>query len=139
VEVAERVYVTLQHATAALRALDQEIGLTPARSSALGTLRYRGPLRLGELARAEGVTQPTMTQLVHGMAAAGLVRRDSAADDGRGCIVALTPLGRSLVRRARARKIAWVRESLAGLDPSEAAALDRAARSFDAAASASAG
>ena len=112
-DVAERLYVALVHASAALRASDAELGLSPSRSSTLATLRYVGPLRLGELARREGVSQPTMTQAVHAMEAAGLVARATAEGDGRGCVVSITPSGRALVRRARARKIAWVRAALA--------------------------
>ena len=111
-EVAERLYVALAHASAALRAIDADVGLSPSRSSTLATLRYGGPLRLGELARREGVSQPTMTQAVQAMEAAGLVVRTPAQDDRRGCVVSITPDGRALVRRARARKIAWVRAAL---------------------------
>jgi len=112
VDVAERLYVALVHASAALRASDAELGLSPSRSSTLATLRYAGPLRVGELARREGVSQPTMTQAVQAMEAAGVVRRSPAEGDGRGCVVSITPAGRALVRRARARKIAWVRAAL---------------------------
>ena len=72
-DIAERLYVALVHASAAMRASDAELGLSPSRSSTLATLRYAGPLRLGELARREGVSQPTMTQAVQAMEAAGLV------------------------------------------------------------------
>jgi DNA-binding MarR family transcriptional regulator len=112
VDAAERLYVALVHAAVVLRASDAELGLSPSRSSTLATLRYAGPLRVGELARCEGVSQPTMTQAVQAMEAAGLVERAPAADDGRGCVVSITPAGRTLVRRARARKIAWVRAAL---------------------------
>jgi DNA-binding MarR family transcriptional regulator len=132
VELAERLYVALQHASSSLRALDSELGVSPARFSTLTTLRYSGPQRLGELARLEGVSQPTMTQSVHGMEAEGLVRREPAPDDGRGCVVALTPQGRALVRRGRARKIAWVRDALSGIDPAGHAALLAAVEALDA-------
>jgi DNA-binding MarR family transcriptional regulator len=57
-----------------------------------------------------------MTQLVAGLERAGLVRRRPDLADGRRCIVRLTSSGRALVRRARARKIAWVQAAIASLD-----------------------
>ena len=53
-----------------------------------------------------------MTQSVQGLEAAGLVVRVPDPQDGRGCTVRLSPKGRALVRRARARKIAWIDEVL---------------------------
>ena len=130
-EPAEQLYVALQHAARRLRSLDEAVGLSPARSSILATLRYGGPQRIGELARAEGVAQPTVTQLVHGLEGAGLVERRPDPDDGRGCVVALTPAGRGAVRRARARKIAWVRGALDALDDDGLAGVTAAASALD--------
>ena len=130
-ESAERVYLALQHAGIRLRELDDEIGLSAARFSVLAQLRYGGATSLGELARAERVSQPTMTQLVDALEHAGLARRAPDANDRRRCIVELTPEGRALVRRARARKIAWVKSAIGGLAESELVALDAAAAIID--------
>jgi DNA-binding MarR family transcriptional regulator len=131
VDTAEQVYAALVHASAGLRKLDEEIGLSPARFSALASLRYRGPQRLGELARNEGVSQPTMTQSVQGLETADLVVRVQDPHDGRGCVVRLTPKGRALVRRARARKIAWIDEALQELSHEQSSALRVAAAMLD--------
>jgi DNA-binding MarR family transcriptional regulator len=133
------VYAALVHASARLRKLDEEIGLSPARFSVLATLRYQGPQRLGELARSEGVSQPTMTQSVHGLEDADLVVREQDPHDGRGCVVRLTPKGRALVRRARARKIAWIDDVLRGLGSGPSTALRHAAEVLDEQAMATAG
>jgi DNA-binding MarR family transcriptional regulator len=114
-----------------MRALDAELGLSPARFSVLATLRYGGPQRLGELARLEGVTQPTMTQSVQRLEAEGLAIRRPDPDDGRGCVIHLTPAGRSLVRRARARKIRWLGIVLANVPDDELRALHHAAAALD--------
>jgi DNA-binding MarR family transcriptional regulator len=131
VDTAEQVYVALQHAAKRLRDFDEAIGLSPARFSVLATLRYAGPQRVGELARQERVAQPTMTQLVNGMEAAGLVVRNASPDDRRGCTVELTPHGRAVVRRARARKIAWITDVIEGLSTAELQALHAAAATLD--------
>jgi DNA-binding MarR family transcriptional regulator len=131
VEPAEQLYVALQHAAQRLHRIDADAGLSPARSSVLATLRYDGPMRIGELARREGVAQPSITQLVHGLEASGLAERGPDPADGRSCVVAITPAGRAAVRRARARKIAWVRDVLDDLDEASLDAVRAAAVALD--------
>jgi DNA-binding MarR family transcriptional regulator len=131
VDAAEQLYLALQHAGRRFRELDEELGLSPARFSLLATLRYHGPLRVGELAREERVAQPTITQSVQGLESAGLVRRGPHPSDGRGSVVELTPAGRALVRRARGRKIAWLSEALGELGDHQREALLAAAARLD--------
>jgi DNA-binding MarR family transcriptional regulator len=130
-DASEQLYVALQHAGRQFRAMDEELGLSTARFAILATLRYRGAQRIGHLARAEGVSQPTMTQSVQGLEAAGLVVRRATPEDGRGWAVELTPAGRALVRRARARKIAWLDQLLADLPDDQRHALNFAAAALD--------
>ena len=130
-DVAEQLYLALRHTSSRMRRLDEELGLSPARFSVLATLRYDGAQRIGELARREGVAQPTMTQSVQGLEAAGLVARSPDPADGRSQVIDLTPAGRALVRRARARKIAWIADALADLSPTTRAALHQAATTLD--------
>ena len=129
--MSEQLYVALQHANRRLREFDEELGLSPARFSLLATLRYHGPQRVGELACQERVAQPTVTQSVRGLEVAGLVRRRPDPDDGRGSVVELTAAGRAIVRRARARKIAWLDAVLAELDDDQRDALHGASRLLD--------
>jgi DNA-binding MarR family transcriptional regulator len=111
----EQLYISLTHAGRQLRALDDELGLSPARFSLLATLRYRGPQNVSMLAQLEGISQPTATKLVNGLEREGLVQRAADPADGRGRLVRLTPAGRALIRRARARKIAYVEAAIADL------------------------
>ncbi len=94
-------------------------GLSTAASSALGRLGREGPQRLSELARAEGVSQPNMTQLVTRMERADLVRRTADRSDGRGVLVEATGTGLDLFRRRRAERIRALRELLAELSGPE--------------------
>ena len=82
----------------------QELSLTAA--SALSTLRRAGPCRLTELARAEGVSQPSMTALAGRLTRAGLVQRATDPTDGRAVLLALTPAGAELLDRRRAARAA---------------------------------
>ncbi|MFF4474657.1 MarR family winged helix-turn-helix transcriptional regulator [Streptomyces sp. NPDC001599] len=79
-------------------------GLSTAASSTLARLSREGPQRLTELARAEGVSQPNMTQLVTRLERAGLARRTADASDGRGVLVAVTSAGIEVLDRRRAER-----------------------------------
>ena len=79
-------------------------GLSTAASQTLARLGREGPQRLTELARAEGASQPNMTQLVTRMERAGLVRRTADRSDGRGVLVEATDAGLALFRERRAER-----------------------------------
>lgn len=96
---------------------DRDISFTSV--STLSGLERRGPARLTALARAEGVSQPSMTQLVQRLERQGLVTRVHDPDDGRVVVVAITDAGRRLLaqrRQARADRLAVL---LAGLPPED--------------------
>lgn len=78
----------------------------------------RARLRLSELAASVNLTQSGLTRLIDRMAAAELVRRAPAPDDGRGSFAVLTHGGVARLRAARATHIAGVRRLfLAHLSP----------------------
>ncbi len=133
-EPAEQLYLAIQHSARHFRLLDAELGLSSARFSVLATLRYGGAHRLGDLAHSEGVAQPTMTKLVAGLERDRLVIRRADSSDHRGVIVDLTPDGRALVRRARARKIDWIGRVLRETSALDAQAAGRTAERLDQAA-----
>ena len=70
-------------------------------------------LRPVELARAVVLTRSGITRLVQGLEQAGLVQRVECPEDGRGFLVALTPAGLELLRRARATHLDGVAELFA--------------------------
>lgn len=88
-----------------VRHVDQSSGLSPARLSALSVLVFAGPMTVGRLAAAEGVKSPTMTGIVNGLAAEGLVDRRAGATDNRSVEVLVTPKGRRLFSAARKRRV----------------------------------
>ena len=85
-------------------------GLSTAASSTPARLSREGPQRLTELARAEGVSQPNMTQLVTRLERAGLARRTADASDGRGVLVAVTSTGVEVLDRRRAERARALRQ-----------------------------
>ena len=94
-------------------------GLSTAASSLLSHLIREGPTRLTELARADGVSQPAMTQMVTRLEREGLVRRVSSTDDRRGVLVEVTDAGVDLVGLRRAELAEALQELIARLDPEE--------------------
>ncbi|WP_144710918.1 MarR family winged helix-turn-helix transcriptional regulator [Curtobacterium pusillum] len=85
----------------------------------LGILETDQPLRLGELAAASRVAQPTMTRLVASMLADGLVSRTVDPDDSRGQLIELTEAGRVRLAEWRATIASTVGPLFADLDDDE--------------------
>lgn len=85
----------------------------------LATLEREPGLRIGELARREGITQPSMSQAVKKLAAEGLVAREPSLDDARATDLTITEAGRAAVkayREASARELAPVFRKLSPAD-----------------------
>jgi DNA-binding MarR family transcriptional regulator len=115
--------------TRTARRLRQEAGedLSPSQAAALATIDRHGPLTPSELADRERVKRPTATRVIARLEGAGLVDRARDPQDGRSSLVGLTPAGRELVARVRARKDVYLARRLRELDAEERATLDRAA------------
>lgn len=126
-EVAARLHHAAIRLLRHLRREDSATGLTPARASALSVLVFAGPLRLSALADAEGVRIPTMSRIVSGLVAAGLVRRSPDRDDGRAALLRPTANGRQLLLRARERRLSALMALFAGLPAGELETLGSAA------------
>ena len=111
------------------RRLRQEAGtdLSPSLTSALATIERHGPLTPSELAEIERVQRPSATRIVARLEKAGLVDRAADPSDGRVSLVTATREGRSLLRRLRTRKNAYLARRMRDLDPDDVAALERAA------------
>jgi DNA-binding MarR family transcriptional regulator len=131
-QVADLVHSAAIHLLRRAAEQDRAPGLGPARLSALSVVVFRGPLTLGELAEAEGVRSATMTGIVNGLEADGLVRRRPHTTDGRAVLVETTAAGRRRLEQARARRIDAIAAKLGDLSPSELALLRRAAELLEA-------
>lgn len=93
----------------------------------LANLRHGGPLRVGELAARESVSQPTMTGIVNRLEADNLVQRRSDERDARASVITLTEAGSAELDRSRAASAASVRPALTALAPEDLHTLERAA------------
>lgn len=125
--IADRLHSAAIHVLRLVRREDETSGLTAPRLSALSVVVFAGPITLRDLAAAEGVRPPTMTRLVDGLEADGLVvRRDDPAD-GRAIRIRATAKGTKLLMNARARRVAALTARVAALSADDQALLGRAA------------
>ena len=126
-QVADRLHSAAIHLLRLVRREDETSGLTAPRLSALSVVVFAGPLTLRDLAAAEGVTPPTMTRLVDGLEADGLVVRRDDPSDGRAIRIRATAKGTKLLMTARARRVAALTARVATLTADDRELLGRAA------------
>jgi len=98
--------------------------VTPSQVSALATVERLGSPTLGELAASEQVQPPSMTKMVVGLEAAGLVERREDDVDRRVVRVTLTSEGRRTVQRSRSLRTAYLVRRLRRLSEAERASLE---------------
>jgi DNA-binding MarR family transcriptional regulator len=98
-------------------------GLTPTQLAALATVENSGPMRLGDLAAAEGVAPSTLTRLVTALEDIGYVKRNADPSDARASTLAITPLGHETLERIRGESNLVLAKSLRELSPAQRAAL----------------
>src|SRR5436309_8200470 len=103
--VADALHSAAIHLLRGVRKEDERTGVGPARLSALSVLVFAGPMRLTELARIEQVKPPTMTKVIAGLEAGGLVRRRPDPGDARAVRLEATAQGTRLLQQGRRRRI----------------------------------
>lgn len=122
--LADRLHSASIHLLRQLRRQDAASGVTAPHLSALSVLVFGGERTLGELAAAEGVRPPSMTRIVQNLERAGLVARETDADDRRVGRVRATPEGVRLLQEGRGRRVAELADRLERLPEPERAALE---------------
>jgi DNA-binding MarR family transcriptional regulator len=101
--------------------------LSPTLSSSLFTIAREGPLTLGELARTERMTNPSITAVVEKLCRLDLIERRPDPDDRRVVRVVVTAAGRRRVDARRTQRTAWLTARLGQLEPAELKRLSKAA------------
>lgn len=94
-----------------IRFLSDRVDLSASAAFTMNRVLREGPVRLTTLASREGVSQPSMTQLVQRLERAGLVTRLPDPDDGRACLIGITPEGEAVLHERKRLR----RERLAAL------------------------
>jgi DNA-binding MarR family transcriptional regulator len=110
----------------ARRLRQQSLGdMTPSQRSVLTSLDRHGPTRMGELARIENISPPSLTGIVGRLEDRGLVTRSDDPDDARSTLVEATPKASAALAEARRQRTAFLVRGLATLTDEERKVLAR--------------
>ncbi|WP_257584961.1 MULTISPECIES: MarR family winged helix-turn-helix transcriptional regulator [unclassified Streptomyces] len=113
-------------AAAVIRVVTDHRDLSFTAASTLARLEREGPLRLTLLAAAEGVAQPSMTQLVQRLERQGLIMRVGDAVDGRVTLIGISDAGRDVLAARRRSRDARLADLMAALPDDDQRALTEA-------------
>ena len=105
------------------RHITDQAPLSVTAALALSRLNKEGPIRLTTLAAAEGIAQPSMTQLIQRLQRQGLATRINDPEDGRAALVNITNAGRALLNARRRDRRDRLGELLMALSPEDEATL----------------
>ena len=110
-----------------LRGEAHEMGVTSTQASLLAAMQRTPGVGLGELARREHMSAPTLVGHVDKLEAAGLVARERGnPTDLRRVGLTLTSVGQEMLQTLRVRRTAWLAAHLEALTPDELAAVGAA-------------
>lgn len=122
-EMASRVRLIVGRLSRQLRLHPAGDRLTSTQLATLSTIERRAPLRIGDLAAAEGISAATMTRVVAALEEHGLVERHPDPDDGRAWQVLLSDRGKAEVERLRSQRTGYLATRLGACTPEQRAAL----------------
>lgn len=105
------------------RFLTDRADLGASAAFAMNRVCREGPIRLTTLAAKEGVSQPSMTQLIQRLERQGLVARLADPDDGRAALIGITECGQKLLDDRKRLRRERLKALLATLTPEEESAL----------------
>ena len=92
-----------------------DVRIPPAQGRLLAQIDEIGPARIGDLARADHCSQPTMTTQVQRLEERGWVARVSDPADARAVLISLTDEGRTLLTDVRRERAEVLRPYVEGL------------------------
>jgi DNA-binding MarR family transcriptional regulator len=131
-EIAGELRPTILRLARNLRRETASFGVTAHQATLLAHVSSRPGLSLRQLAEAEGISPPSLSGHVDRLEAAGLLQRVRSTEDRRRVGLVLTPEGRSILKRIRARRTAWLADRLARLSEDDRELLLRALPALDA-------
>src|SRR4051794_14299353 len=118
-DLALALYVAIGRIVRNLRQEAPNSQVGPGGLGVLVALDQAGPLRVGALADAVGVTAPSMTRIINALEADGFVARGDDPNDGRAQVVVMSAAGRALLGSGRELRLATLRRRLDRLPPEE--------------------
>ena len=128
-DVSESVGELLDHAVdLTVRFLSDRAELSASAAFVLNRVCREGPIRLTTLAAREGVSQPSMTQLIQRLERVDLVTRLADPDDGRATLIGITGPGQALLDDRKRLRRERLRTLMSTLTPEELCALKLSAQ-----------
>ena len=122
-DLADGLHSAAIHLLRQVRTEDRATGIGPAQLSALSVLVFGGRMSLGELAAAEQVKPPTMVRIVQSLSEQGLARAQADKNDRRKIQITATARGRTLMMRARKRRVGALARAISGISEDDRQAL----------------
>lgn len=130
-ELASALRISVMRLARRLRAERADTGLSLTQLSTLAALERLGPSTPTTLADHEKIQPPSMTRILAGLEATGLVARTPHPTDRRQVVVAATDEAGALLRADRRRREAWLSQRLADLSQADRDSLRAAAAILD--------
>ena len=125
-DLADGLHSAAIHLLRQVRVEDRASGIGPAQLSALSVLVFGGSMSLKRLAEIEQVKPPTMVHIVRGLVEQQLARARTDKQDRRKIDIAATARGKSLMMRARARRVEALARAVDAMSVKEQEALREA-------------
>ena len=125
-EIADQLRPAILRLARNLRRDTGLFGVTAHQATLLAQVWSQPGLSLRELAESEGISPPSLSGHVYRLETAGLLRRVRSTDDRRRVGLELTPAGRSVVKRIRARRTTWLADRLDRLSEEDRELVERA-------------
>lgn len=129
--LASDLLLAVHRLTRRLRQQTTDDGLTLTQLSALSVIWREGPLSAGDLAAKEQVRPPSITRVLTGLEALGLISRADNPRDGRQVLVRITDLGEQYLREHIRLRELWLIRRLSELSDQERDLLGRAGLLLD--------
>lgn len=125
--LANELRLSIHRLTRRLRQQHPEEELTLTQLSAAAIVWREGPMTAGDLAIREQVRPPSITRVVDGLVAVGVVRRKENPADGRQVLVEITDHGAQRMEENVRARTAWLAQQLITLSVKDRETLTRAA------------
>jgi DNA-binding MarR family transcriptional regulator len=125
-EIADELRPAILRLARNLRRETEALGVTSHQATLLWSVRTRPGLSLRELAEEEGISAPSLSGHIDRLETAGLLRRVRSTDDRRRVGLELTPDGRAMLKRVRARRTTWLADRLDRLSDDERERVEQA-------------
>lgn len=103
-EAAARLRSAIARISRHLRPTRAGAGYTPTQISVLQTVAKQGPIRLSDLAAAEGLNPTMLSRIARKLEDPGLIRRHPHPGDRRAALLEATAAGRRLFERIRSER-----------------------------------